>query len=182
MSSDIDICNSGLAKLGVDMIVSLEDDTRQAKLCKEQYSKLKQAFLRSHPWNFATERAAIAASATLPAFGWDNKFRAPIDCLRVLQVNENDYPWVKEGDYIFTNDTECELLYISDVVEGKFDALSAEVLSYLIAIDLSENLNPGAKQLLLQESEMKLRGARAFDAQESYTGKVVTKTFINSRR
>lgn len=182
MATDIDICNSALSKLGVDHIVSLEDDSRQAKLCKEQYPKLKKSFLRAHPWNFAIERATLAASATAPVHGFDYQYRLPISCLRVLSVNENIYPWVKEGDYILSDSDECDIVYLADVAEGKFDAISAEVLSIWLAADLAADLNPNEKQTLLQQKEIEMRAARSFDAQESFVGRVQTRTFISSRR
>lgn len=182
MATDIGICNSTLTKLGVDHIVSLEDDSRAAKLCKEQYDKKKRAFLVAHPWNFALVRASLALSSTTPAWGYSYQYRLPIDCLRVLTINENEQPWTREGDYILSDSTDCDILYISNVTEGKFSDHAAESLALELAVDLANDLNPQAKPTLMAEMERHIRLSRSFDAQENYPVQVKSRTFTNSRR
>ena len=181
-ATDVSVCNGALVKLGADMIVSLDDDSRQAKLCKEQYSKNKRELLRSHPWNFAIRRASLAASVAAPEFGYAYKFPLPANCLRVLEVNENLYEWEREGNDIVTDASVCEIKYIEDVGEEYFDDNFANSLSLKIASDLSGDLNPAMKTTLYAEYSESVRAARAFDAQESRGGKLRTTTFTSSRR
>jgi len=53
------ICNSALLKIGASTIVSLSDSSVEAEACNEQYTKLRDELLRSHPWNFAMKRVFL---------------------------------------------------------------------------------------------------------------------------
>ncbi len=183
-TSKVAICNSALVRCGADRIVSLTEDSRQAKLCNEQYEKIKKMLLRAHPWNFAIKRASLAASVTPPAFGYDNSFPVPADFVRALHVNEDLYPWQKEGQAILTNADTCELEFIADVAEGYFDASFDELFAALMAYNICGDLTtaPTLRQTIYNEYRDLLREARLFDAQESTATPVRTTTFIRSRR
>jgi len=58
-TSDVEICNSALQKIGAETITTLSDNTRRAALCNRQYDKVRKKLLRAHPWNFAIRRAAL---------------------------------------------------------------------------------------------------------------------------
>lgn len=61
MSATVEnICNSALTKIGAATISSISDTNKRALLCNEQYAKLRDDLLRSHPWNFAIKRAYLA--------------------------------------------------------------------------------------------------------------------------
>lgn len=183
--SEVAICNSALAKIGADRIVSLEDDTRPAKLCKEQYYKVRDMLFRAHPWNFAIKRASLAVSPTAPDFGYDYAYPLPSDFSRALVVNDNDQPnlWEKEGLSILTDDTECELLYIAKVAVGYFDDSFSELLAVKLAHDICTDLttSPTLKRDLYDEYKDLLRETRLFDAQEGSIKQVKTTTFLNAR-
>jgi len=57
------ICNSALIKIGAAVIVSITDTNKRAQLCNEQYTKLRDDLMRSHPWNFARARKLLVADA-----------------------------------------------------------------------------------------------------------------------
>ena len=181
-TTDVSICNSALIKLGADPIVSLEDDSRTAKLCKEQYPKLKLALLRSHPWNFAEKRLVIAADATAPAFGYTYRYTVPGDCLRVLEVNDNETEWKLENGYILSDSSDCKLRYIAEVSEERFEFLFSELLATALASDLSATINPAQKVTLLKQHEDILRLTRTIDAQENFPRQVQSTTLKNARR
>lgn len=183
-ASEEAICNSALSKIGADLIGSLEEDSRVGKLCKEQYPKIRDMLLRAHPWNFAIARASLAASATEPAFGFDSAFPLPSDCLRVIEVNENEYEWVKEGNNVLTDSDVCEILFIKRVSVGYFDSMFDELCATYLAHDLCGDLttSPTLKRDLFAVYTQLLREARSFDAQEGFNKQVRTRTFLNARR
>ena len=92
-TSETAIANSALAKIGAKSILSLDDDSREARLMKQQFAPLRDMLLRSHPWNFAIKRLELAASSTAPIFGFDNRFVLPVDYLRVLEIDSEDQEW-----------------------------------------------------------------------------------------
>lgn len=182
--SEVAVCNSALAKIGADRIVSLTEDSRVGRLCNEQYLKVIKALLREHPWNFAYTRVSLAASVTTPDFGFDYKYPIPTDFIRALHVNDDEFEWRKEGDYILTDETTCELEYIANVSCGLFDAAFDELAAIKLAHDLCGDLttSPTLKKDLFEQYKDYLRAVRLFDAQEGFVNRVRTTTFVNSRR
>ena len=129
MSVDVDICNSALIKLGAERINSLNDDNKRARLCKEQYEKVKLRLLRSHPWKFAIKRALLSQVSTTLEFGTHNVFLQPEDCIRIVGIM-SDYDtrkyttrWHKvEGRQIMYELDTLNLKYISKTTpEAYFD-------------------------------------------------------------
>ena len=104
--SVIDICNSALQRVGATTILSLSDNSPEARACSVAYDSNRRDELRKHRWNFATQRAVLAPDSTAPAFDFDYAFTLPSDCLRVIRPNTYDLDWVVEGRKILTNDSD----------------------------------------------------------------------------
>ena len=86
-TTETSICNSALIKIGADRINSMTETNRRAQLCNEQYSKVRDEVLRSHPWNFAITRAEFSQLTTTPSFGYNYEYSIPSDCLRILSLH-----------------------------------------------------------------------------------------------
>ena len=183
-SSETDICNSALVKIGAQRIISLDDDSEAARICKEQYPKVRDALLRSHPWNFCIERLEIAADVTTPVYGFDYRFALPSDSLRVLDVDSNDMDWAREGQYILTDSSTLKIRHIKKVTTtGSYDATFAEALAARLAYDISYSFVQSVtlKEALMKEAEHALRTARSFDAQEGTPQRVVANDWFTER-
>jgi len=186
MASDIDICNSALIKLGVEPIVSFGDDSKEARLCKEQYPKIRDCMLESHPWNFAMKRSsALAESATLPNFGFSISYVLPSDCLRVWHLNVKTARFkVEKGRLLNTDLSGAFMLYIcreEDV--SKFSSQFKEALAYKIAVDLGYSLIQSSSVIekLNRKADIVLRDARSFDGQEGSNDHLMSDEWLNSR-
>ena len=60
-TSEIDICNDAIARIGGKFINSIDDPTTHTEtLCASMYVKNRQIVLRAAPWNFATKIDTIA--------------------------------------------------------------------------------------------------------------------------
>jgi hypothetical protein len=188
MSVAVDICNSALIKLGADRINALTDDNRSAKLCNEQYEKVKNKVLRSHPWTFAVKRALLAPTPVTPQFGGsgsgENFFTIPADSIRLLSINDTT-PYCKEGPYLVTTLAEVKLHYISkDIPEAYFDEDFKEALACAIAADLCYAITQSntLKQSLMQECEKWISEARSYGSQEVTVEGLQFDEWDNSRR
>src|SRR5262245_52285113 len=84
MASVVNICNLALQKLGAGRIASLDENSREARSCANNYETTRDAELRRHFWNFARKRARLAADVTAPEFGFDSQFPLPADFLRLI--------------------------------------------------------------------------------------------------
>lgn len=183
MASVTSICNSALVKIGAARIVSLDDPSEGARLCKEQYTKLKESLLQAHPWNFAVRRQALNLSPDVPAFGYSKQFIVPDDCLRILETCPDEVSWEREGNFLLTNYPSMAIRYIKNVDESLFTPLFAEVLSLALAADISYSLVQSVQLRtdLRQEFKNQLRDARSFDAQEGGVRQVQADEFIRPR-
>ncbi len=140
-SSEVDICNLALGFLGAEPIISLADND----LCNDNYPVCRDACLEDVDWTFATTRFLLAApSVDAPAFGYANRFLLPSGTLRVIEVNDNLYQWAKEGNYILTDETTCEVRAISRVTDVRqfpnaFIQVVAARLASVIAIPIANS-------------------------------------------
>lgn len=145
-ASVVGICNSGLAKLGASLIVSLDDDTKSANLCKEQYDKQRLSLLRRANWNFAVKRAKLAQLTADPAFGFLHAYQLPPDHVRTVALYDNDagrgaVAYRMEGGRVLSDAGELYLRYIADVTDpALMDPLFREALAYQLAQDLASAL------------------------------------------
>jgi len=48
MASVVDICNGALNQLGATTILSLTEDSKNARLCNARYTQVRDALFRSH--------------------------------------------------------------------------------------------------------------------------------------
>ena len=180
-----DIANSALSKLGAEEITSLSDTSRRAKLCNRQFHKIRKKVMRSHPWNFAIKRASLTADASTPEFEYSTNFILPSDFLRGIREEYKDVDWKVEGEFLVSNETSFNLLYIADITDPtKFDPTFDELFSLTLAHELAYPLVQSlslkselAKELL----NFDLPDARSFDAQEGTPEELETNTWLNSR-
>lgn len=205
-TTEVEIANSALTKVGADRIIDLDDDNKLAKVCKERLPKLRKALLRAHPWNFAIKRIELAASVNTPVFEWDYEYPLPSDCLRVLKTNHmlpfastGDFEtgrsplgvfgtsseWKVEGRSILSNDSTMKIMYISDEDDvTKWDDLFAEVLALYLASDIAYFISGSvslAERIRLEFRE-ELAQARSFDGQEGLSdNQIVASDWISSR-
>ncbi len=183
-TSETAIANSALVKVGGNRIVALTDNTREALLLREQYTKVLEDLLRSHPWNFAIVRANLVALTTVPAWGFSKEFQVPADCLRILEIDAQDFEWMREGDTVRTDSTSVGALYISNAIQpGQFDACFSEAFATKLAADVCYAISQSVSltEALEKKFRDRLREARSFDAQEGGTRQVYAREWLNSR-
>lgn len=192
MASVVDICNGALNQLGATTILSLTEDSKNARLCNARYTQIRDALFRTHSWNCIQVRASLAKDATAPAWGFTSSFTLPGDCLRLLYIVDFDSNYKVEGRKILSNTSTMKILYISRVTDpNEYDELLRETLSANIAADIAYGVtssNPVAQNMytLFQD---KLRDARFVDStegqnvspQNGMSDAIDASTFINSR-
>jgi hypothetical protein len=169
-TSATSICNSALIKIGAERIISLDADNDRARLCNEQYEKLRDEVLVSHPWNFAIKRAELAEDSDTPLFDFEHQYPLPSDCLRVLTTDlPSESEYAIEGRLILCNEPTLQIRYIQQVVDtSKFSKAFVEALAFRIAADIAY---PITQKMSLMEDMHKLYDqfmskARSYDSQE----------------
>jgi len=192
MASVVEICNGSLNQLGATTILSLTEDSKNARLCNQRYTQVRDAVFRSHPWNCLQKRVELAADTTTPAWGFSYAYTLPADCLRLLRILDYDSNYKVEGRKILSNTSSMKILYIGRVTDpNEYDELLRETLSAALGADIafavtSNNQTATNMYNLFQD---KLKDARFVDSTEGQnldqdlgmSDQIDASTFINSR-
>lgn len=176
-ASEVTICSNALLSLGAKPISSFEEATQsdgldRARLCANLWPPLRDAVLRSHPWNCATKRVLLAPDTTTPAFDYTNQFSVPGDWLRTLCVgyagNELDYQ--QEGRYILCDTDSLPLRYIWENTNvASWDSMLVQAMELGMAAKLAYPITKStSKEEACKTSYSQyLREVRAVDGQEN---------------
>jgi len=192
MASVVDICNGALNQLGASTILTLTEDSKNARLCNARYTQVRDSVFRSHPWNCLQKRVQLAADTETPAWGFTKQYTLPADCLRVLTILDYDADYKIEGRKILTDNSTMKILYVARIEDpNQYDELLRETLSASLAADIAYAItssNPTATNMynLFQD---KLKEARFVDSTEGQNMNpekgmadvMSADTFINSR-
>ena len=192
MASTVDICNGALNQLGATTILSLTEDSKNARLCNSRYTQVRDAVFRSHPWNCLQKRVELAADTTAPAWGFSYAYTLPADCLRLLRILDYDSNYKVEGRKILSNTSSMKILYIGRITDpNEYDESLRETLSAALGADIafavtSNNQTATNMYNLFQD---KLKDARFIDSTEGQnidqdlgmSDQIDAGTFINSR-
>ena len=169
MASVVDICNGALNQLGASTILSLTEDSKNARLCNSRYTQVRDALFRTHPWNCLQTRLELAASSDSPAWGFTYAYTLPTNCLRLLRVLDYDSNYKVEGRKILSNASTMKILYISRITDpNEYDELLRETLSAALGADIAYAVtsNNTTSQNMILSYQEKLRDARFVDSTE----------------
>jgi hypothetical protein len=192
MASTVDICNGALNQLGATTILSLTEDSKNARLCNSRFTQVRDGVFRSHPWNCLQKRIELAQDTTAPAWGFKYAYTLPADCLRLLRILDYDSNYKVEGRKILSNTETMKILYVSRVTDpNEYDESLRETLSAALSADIafavtSNNTTATNMYNLFQD---KLKDARFVDSTEGQNVEqdlgmsdvIDAGTFINSR-
>ena len=169
MASVVDICNGALNQLGASTILSLTEDSKNARLCNARYTQVRDSLFRSHPWNCLQKRVQLAADTTAPAWGFTSAYTLPADCLRLLIILDYDSNHKVEGRKILTNNSSMKILYVARIEDpNEYDELLRETISAALAADIAyavTSSNPVSLNMY-NLYQTKLKDARFVDATE----------------
>jgi hypothetical protein len=185
----IAICNIALSEVRASGIVTINDDSPEARACAIHYEDCLQLLLEAHDWGFARVRANLALLvANDRADEWLYAYEAPADMAapsRIVwplqtPVSGVYYPWpylwprppffidryIVEGGVIYTNVAGAAFEYISrDVAENLMPATFKRALALDLASRLAIALldDRAKKGDLIQQAEAAKRRAMADD-------------------
>ena len=183
MSSEVQICNRALIKIGAKTILSLSDETKNARLCNTIYADERDTLLRSHPWNFAIRRASLALVAEVTP-NWDYTYQLPTDCLRVIYPDVQVHLYRIENKRLLTNVLLDYVLYITKVTDvTKFDPSFTSTLACKLAMVLAKAISDN-EPLLEQMAEGYARAivdARSVGAMEQGPLWIDSEEWLTSR-
>lgn len=170
-ATDVSICSNALLMLGAQPINALSEASDRARLASNLLESVRDSVLRSHPWNCAIARVALAPDTAAPAFDWDYQFTLPGDCLRVLSVGldglADDYQ--VEGRRLMCNANPAYLRYVfRNTNPTTWDAGLVRTMELSMAAGMAYGITQSAslRDSLLGELQAHMRRARSVDGQE----------------
>ena len=171
--TETDVANMALSRLGEESISNITDNDTRAISCRVHYELVRDALLRSHPWNFATARAELSATTT-PPFKWDYAFILPDDFLRLITFNGVDaamavYEYTLEEGKILTEASSAKITYVKKITDPTlFDPLFTEVLTFRLASAIAMDITsePSKRDEMEILAEQRLQKATFTDAGE----------------
>jgi len=172
------ICNTALATLGKEAIISLDDNSSIAKTCKLLYGQIIEEMQSDFDYSFCKFRKQLAQSSETPVFGFDYAYQLPTNpkCLKLTNVksSSNVRPYYKiEDNKLLTDETDVYVQYVGLVDDAaKFTANFRKAVSLKMAAML---VVPTAgvkyaqlRRELLDEADKAERAAQGIDASNSY--------------
>jgi hypothetical protein len=184
LASEVAVANLALTGLGADRIISLTEETENARKVNAIFDLMRDEVLRSHPWNFAIERRQFNQTTNTPLYEYESEFQIPGDVLRIISTELNDDDWVVEGDKVLVNDTDFKCRCIiritnpvlwDEVFVTCFAARLEAELAYAIAD--SSTLAKSKYEVYLR----KLSQAKGIDAQEGTPREMTADEWLTSR-
>lgn len=185
MTSEVDIVNRALDKLGAETIVSLTQDLENARIMNRAYLIVLDSLLRSHNWNCAIKRQALAPLSTTPVgIDFTYEFQLPSDCLRPIFPNDVT-DWTIEGKKLLTNDGDTIYLrYISTLTDpNDMDSCFVDVFASKLAMECAEKCTQSAtkRKLAAEEYMEALKVARKSNAFEKLPEDQESSSFLAAR-
>ena len=197
MASGVDLCNRALDLLGAANITSLTENSKEARLCNGNFDDVRDAVLRSHPWNIAITRRELAKDSDTPAFGFSFQYSLPTDpfCLRVLSfwnsnVNndvaayDSNVMFKIEGRKVLSNEGTCNIIYIGRVTDTEqYDSLLNKAISARLAAEIAYNItgSNSVSQGMIAIYEDRLKEAKGVDSMEGFPEQPQADDFTNIR-
>lgn len=194
VGSKTDIANLAADLLGAKPVNNIDPaTTADEELYNRWYDVARKKVLREHPWNFATKRIKLAASATKPVFGFSAKFAVPSDFIRLNFVSDADgrpvtgeYYVVEDGhimsDY---SDTTLSIAYNYDVTDvAKFDDMFAVYLAHELASYCAYRITSSTSVVERIENlkEALATSTKSIDGQESPPKRLERSRALRERR
>ena len=197
MASVVDLCNRALDLLGAANITSLTENSKEARLCNGNFDDVRDAVLRSHPWNVGITRKALPKDSETPAFGFSFQFSLPTDpfCLRVLSfwnsnVNndvaayDSNVMFKIEGRKVLSNEDTCNIIYIGRITDTEqYDSLLNKAISARFHAEIAYNIT-GSNSIasnMIALYEARLKEAKGVDSMEGFPEQPQADDFTNIR-
>lgn len=182
-NSEVSICNYALTKIGAQTIISLSDDSEQARKCASIYTRVRDRLLRCHPWNFAIKRDTLALLSETPDWGYAYFYALPTDLLRYIDNSNDDEVRIEENK-LATDATSMEIRYIAkntdpSTYSASFVEAFASALAAELAFPITESRTLAADAA--QKAMSALSSAKSEDAQEGTPEDPKCDEWINAR-
>lgn len=187
--SVVSICNRALQKLGAQAIVSIDDNSRNARSMKRAYEPTLRALLEDHDWSFAIKQASLAAEVPAPDWGRANAFPLPDKFIRLTEDYQErvsvytDFQ-IESGRIVTNASAPLEIRYVSYVTDpAAFTPLFAEALACKLAMETAAEITQSSsiQAGVTQQFNAEIAKAKKSNAIQRRPAVAADDTFITCR-
>ena len=195
MASEVSICNQAIGRLGGTLIISLADESTEAKLCAANYPQIRDVVMQDRAWTFATARFVLPqvaqSSDEANANQFDFKYLIPPAVLTIIRAGEekddrrvNPTPFRVEGQFIVSN---AAIMFVKAIVQvtdpNKMSPMFRQALTIRLASEICVALTASVKvqQSLFQEYQNLLLNAETVDGMQGTTERIRSGEYIAVR-
>lgn len=149
MSSNVQLCNKALRRLGEDPIIALDNNTIWGRRCSVALPEIIRTVLSMDAWWCVTRRVELAAESETP-LGYQSAYPLPLDNLYIVGLKLGQYTdWSIEGGKILTQnakDKPLQILYVQEVADTNryitplFDAMAMGLAHELSGYSTATNV------------------------------------------
>ena len=161
-----------LTRIGASTIVSITDDSVNARALNRVYEVSLRNILSECLWTFATKRQLLSLSADPLDWYETNEsyiYIRPANCIRIFSTNSPTAVWREEGDYIIADVSGLGIRYVQYLdVPTKYSISFADAFADKLASDIAFlilNQASMAREMLEKYEKVSLPKARAENAQ-----------------
>lgn len=183
-----EICNCALVMLGMNEIISIEEESTSAIRCRKLFPLCRDRMLREHDWAFAiatAELQQLSENSLVELFPLTAA--VPNNCARVIRLHSGN-PYLIRGNKLLVQQLPDKCDYVQQNVNPElFDPNFSDALASLIASELALHgtRDFNAVNFHMEQYRQKIQTAKALDAIENIHhrqfNKPVNSQFLNSR-
>lgn len=205
MASEVSICNQAISWLGGKPIISLNDGTTEANLCKANYEHLRDVVLEAKAWTFAIKRLQLARLSVDPVYGFSAAFAVPSDAITILQASvaasgisttgpgsgssdgNGDAQrtiWQREGETIVCNEEAMFARYTCRITDPtKFSPGFVQALAARIAREIALPLTHSQtlEDKMVNKYDNALADGGTFDGLQGRSNKIISNALTRVR-
>ena len=181
--SSIELCSKALNKIGANPITSFNEGSVEAEICESMYENLKQKLLCLYTWSFAIKEVELLNSDEIGKYGYEYSYVLPVDFLRLIKISSNA-KYKIAGSYLFCNDEQVKIEYVSNVDEEYFSPLFISSFIYLMAAELSISLlsDTSKYSLFYRLFNSEIKEAKSVDSMQQSNKTFDNFPLINARK
>ena len=172
MISKTDIVNKALTLVGAAPVVSITEDSNNARILNRVYEISLRSILSESKWNFATKRALLTLSTDTLAWydtGETIIYVRPSDIIRIYGSSDSDAIYREESDYIISDTNGLGLRYVYFLDDpNKYPALFIDAFIDKLCADIAYmivNSSTLGDKFLQKYESISLPNATAANAQ-----------------
>ena len=186
---EVGISNLAIGWCGGNPIMTLDDESIEAELCKLSYAPTRDLVLEQKDWTFAASRDTLIPILPAPEFEYSSRFQLPPNFLVVRQVSDDPtsmrkIDYVKEQRTLLANYTKLYLKYTVRITNvNYFSPTFVYALAHKLAAVIAKPLTESAslKQEMETMSQFYIDSGGAIDGTQTKVGKADASKIRNAR-